>query len=67
MKIRQLETPFKWPFPRPPKSRQRNGRKASASRSAPLSRKAMFADVVLVIFWGASIPGLMWLGAAGGF
>jgi hypothetical protein len=32
-----------------------------------LSRGAMLTDVLLVLVWGASIPGLMWLGAAGGF
>ena len=29
--------------------------------------KAMIIDVVLVLAWGAMIPGLMWLGVAGGF
>lgn len=32
-----------------------------------LSRGTMVSDVCLVIVWAASIPGLMWLGAAGGF
>jgi len=27
----------------------------------------MVADVCLVAVWGATIPGLMWLGAMGGF
>ena len=59
--------PFKWPFP-PPQNR------APASRSKPVScllqghtRKGMLADVVMVVFWGASIPGFMWLGAICGF
>jgi hypothetical protein len=32
-----------------------------------LTMKAMVTDVVLVLAWGAMIPGLMWLGVAGGF
>lgn len=32
-----------------------------------LTTKAMITDVVLVLAWGAMIPGLMWLGVAGGF
>ncbi|WP_191576627.1 hypothetical protein [Achromobacter insolitus] len=32
-----------------------------------LTIKAMITDVVLVLAWGAMIPGLMWLGVAGGF
>lgn len=32
-----------------------------------LSRGTMVSDVCLVVVWAASIPGLMWLGAAGGF
>jgi len=51
-------TPSKWPFP------ARSGKKAAAGR---LSRGAMVADICLVAVWGATIPGLMWLGAAGGF
>jgi len=68
MKTIRVEFPFKWPFPPRPKA-QVSGRRVARPRSRPagLTRKAMLADVVLVIFWGASIPGLMWLGAAGGF
>ena len=66
MKASRPESPFKWPFPPPPKAARRGG-KRFVSASEPLTRKAMLADVVLVIFWGATIPGLMWLGAAGGF
>jgi len=29
--------------------------------------KAMRADVALVLFWAALVPGLMWLGAIVGF
>ncbi|CAB3859961.1 hypothetical protein LMG26684_02527 [Achromobacter mucicolens] len=32
-----------------------------------LTMRAMITDVVLVLAWGAMIPGLMWLGVAGGF
>lgn len=35
--------------------------------SKGLSRGAILADVFMVVIWGATIPGLMWLGAAGGF
>ncbi|NYT46169.1 hypothetical protein H0A64_15190 [Alcaligenaceae bacterium] len=51
------DTPSKWPFP----ARQGNGRPAN------LTRGAMVADICLVAVWGASIPGLMWLGVASGF
>jgi len=27
----------------------------------------MACDIAMVIVWGASIPGVMWLAAAGGF
>lgn len=50
-------SPSKWPFP------ARNGR----GKPKPLTRGAMVADICLVAVWGASIPGLMWLAAAGGF
>lgn len=70
MKTQQQAVPFKWPFP--PKSRAQApaGRAKAVARNKNLAspnRKAMLADVVMVIFWGASIPGLMWLGAASGF
>jgi hypothetical protein len=32
-----------------------------------LTRAAMVSDVFLVVVWGATIPGLMWLGTLGGF
>ncbi|QKH34115.1 hypothetical protein FOC84_03835 [Achromobacter pestifer] len=35
--------------------------------TAQVTRKAMVIDVVMVLAWGAIIPGLMWLGAAAGF
>ena len=31
------------------------------------SHGSFLADIALVAFWGASIPGLMWLGAWSGF
>ena len=71
MKAHKAAAPFKWPFPPAPKAKRQNpvsrDRKRTAPAPASLSRKGMLADVVMVIFWGASIPGLMWLGAAGGF
>ncbi|MBB5217091.1 hypothetical protein [Parapusillimonas granuli] len=54
------DTPSKWPFPAKPAKPVKRGR-------GRLSRGAMFVDICLVAVWGASIPGLMWLGAAGGF
>lgn len=64
-----LSAPFKWPFPPPPKSPSRaaGGRVVQKTRPARLTRRAMVGDIVLVIVWGASIPAIMWLGAAGGF
>ncbi len=35
--------------------------------TAQVTMKAMVIDVVMVLAWGAIIPGLMWLGAAAGF
>ena len=49
--------PSKWPFP------ARNGKK----QSSMVTRGSMMADICLVAVWGATIPGLMWLGAVGGF
>ena len=65
MRLSKAEFPFKWPFP--PRPRASKSRRSAKAAGTGLTRKAMMADVVLVIFWGASIPGLMWLGAAGGF
>lgn len=76
MILAHAESPFKWPFPPKPKapgaavrrrSAARRARPRQQARSGVLTRRAMLADIALVIFWGASIPGLMWLGAAGGF
>lgn len=49
--------PSKWPFQSRP----------SRSKCSYLTRGAMVADVCLVAAWGATIPGLMWLGVASGF
>lgn len=35
--------------------------------TSQVTLKAMVLDVVMVLAWGAIIPGLMWLGAAAGF
>ncbi|WP_158214023.1 MULTISPECIES: hypothetical protein [unclassified Pusillimonas] len=48
-------------------SRFSQGSTARFKRGAGLSRGAILADIFLVALWGATIPGLMWLGAAGGF
>lgn len=39
----------------------------SARKNTGLSRGAMLADICLVAVWGATIPGLLWLGTMGGF
>jgi len=41
-------------------------RKNTAKSSARLTRGSMLVDICLVLAWGATIPGLMWLGVAGG-
>ncbi|MGE4124347.1 MAG: hypothetical protein AB7E59_03665 [Pusillimonas sp.] len=46
---------------------QASGFSRLASSRAGLSRGAILADVFMVVLWGATIPGLMWLGAVGGF
>lgn len=35
--------------------------------TSQVTMKAMVIDVMMVLAWGAIIPGLMWLGAAAGF
>lgn len=35
-------------------------------KSVGLTRSAMLLDICLVLAWGATIPGLMWLGVASG-
>lgn len=37
------------------------------SSACVLTPRAMVTDICLVAAWGAMIPGLMWLGVAGGF
>jgi hypothetical protein len=69
--------PSKWPFSagrRPAKPAQHPARQPSgpagsahATRAGGLTRGAMVADVLLVMVWGATIPGLLWLGTLGGF
>jgi len=69
MKALKTAVPFKWPFQAPKKPAQAPLEKRQGP-AAPVRRAhsgGRLADVVMVIFWGASIPGLMWLGAAGGF
>ncbi|WP_025140191.1 hypothetical protein [Achromobacter sp. DH1f] len=73
--------PGKWPFPpaaaevtapaagnvvRGPRERSL-GNATVEPVSDQVSVKSMVVDVVLVLAWGAMIPALMWLGAAGGF
>lgn len=53
------EQPSRWPFP--PPSRYSRG---SAAQPA---LRTILADICLVAAWAAMIPGLMWLGVAGGF
>ncbi|KCB21607.1 hypothetical protein L539_3078 [Bordetella hinzii 5132] len=40
---------------------------AQGDAQAKEMRRRMVWDVVMVLSWGALIPGLMWLGAAAGF
>lgn len=68
------QAPAKWPFPpvkQPLRTRPRKAANASANSGGgeknALTRGAMLADICLVAVWGATIPGLMWLGVAGGF
>lgn len=66
--------PAKWPFPpvqQPRQARSRSSQghssKAATPKKGGLTRGAMLLDVCLVAVWGATIPGLMWLGVASGF
>ena len=45
----------------------RSGFLRSVGSRKSLSKGAMLADILLVVVWGATIPGLMWLGAVSGF
>ena len=80
---RLASLPAKWPFPAPaqddaaskgkPEKRRAPAARAHAGNATvepvadQLSMKSKVADVLLVLAWGAMIPALMWLGAAGGF
>jgi hypothetical protein len=68
----------KWPFtpvaPFPRSKSSQPGRysgsghdSGGAKGKGQLTRAAMLADVCLVVVWGATIPGLMWLGTLSGF
>jgi len=69
--------PGKWPFPPSPPERGTDlnafpqGLAASAARghgkASFAGRRQMWGDVLLVLAWGAMIPGFMWLGYAAGF
>jgi len=68
------QTPAKWPFPPVQQQHSARSRKAAGrasqvnnAKNSGLTRGAMLIDICLVAIWGATIPGLMWLGAAGGF
>jgi len=74
MKTRHIaqrsQSPAKWPFPPAPQPRKKSGGSWASQRGSSqkgLTRGAMLRDICLVAMWGATIPGLMWLGAAGGF
>jgi len=78
MRTLKAESPFRWPFPPAPKAgrsaagakaRSRQTAAAGKGRSAPgsLTPARMATDIAMVIVWGARIPGVMWLAAAGGF
>lgn len=62
--------PFKWPFPPGDQAKAATTpRKAKpVQRSHKLANHSgKLADIVMVVCWGASIPGFMWLGAICGF
>ena len=64
--------PFKWPFPPRSQKKPTAPNDSQQSRhahawSAGGNRSSKVADIVMVVFWGASIPGFMWLGALVGF
>lgn len=78
MKTLNAESPFRWPFPPAPKAGRSAGRANARTRQSGVAGKGrsaagsltparMAADIAMVIVWGASIPGVMWLAAAGGF
>jgi hypothetical protein len=50
----------------PPVTSPSRHRKNTAKPSSRLTRGSMLVDICLVLAWGATIPGLMWLGVAGG-
>ena len=43
------------------------GNRGRTKSNGHLTRANMVTDVCLVVVWGATIPGLMWLGTLGGF
>lgn len=57
------------PVRRPVSVPAANAARNSVRRSpfAPLSTRTKVLDVCLVAVWGATIPGLLWLGSMGGF
>lgn len=76
-----LSMPAKWPFPpvqpsetepvdAPPAFTARNcsiGDAKTESVSDQVTLRVMVTDILMVLAWGAIIPGLLWLGAAAGF
>ncbi|TEA77390.1 hypothetical protein [Allopusillimonas ginsengisoli] len=59
--------PAKWPFPSRQGQDSQPSRPVRGRTSSRLTRGSMLVDVCLVLAWGATIPGLMWLGVASGF
>jgi len=68
--------PGKWPFPPTPPGRETAlsavpgayaGGLGSARGVSFAQRRQVWGDVLLVLAWGAMIPGFLWLGYAAGF
>ncbi|ANY15628.1 hypothetical protein [Bordetella pseudohinzii] len=56
-----------WPFQAPAAPVPVHAEPSADDVQAREMRRRMIWDVVMVLSWGALIPGLMWLGAAAGF
>lgn len=60
--------PLPMPLPLAATGRERSlGNATVEPVTSQVTMKVMVVDVLMVLSWGAIIPGLMWLGAAAGF
>ncbi|MGE8546474.1 hypothetical protein [Alcaligenes sp. Marseille-Q7550] len=63
-----MSRPVRRPAARTPiRSSSSSVRSRRSPFSGQLSTRAKLLDVCLVAVWGATIPGLLWLGSMGGF